>query len=142
MGVYTTKSCFSIDTYYKFTQFANGIINIPSIIYSKRQLSNQFFSWWAKNAWARDDPNGDPIATPSICLYTILLPIKNDSLVAKDKFFKFTFFKPWTMSLFLKRLLGSNFNILASRGVLVKRESTSKLPMKLLESCSTISVAS
>ena len=32
---------------------------------------------------ASEGPNGDPIATPSICLYSILLKIKYDSLVAK-----------------------------------------------------------
>ena len=40
------------------------------------------------------------------------------------------------MPLFLKRLF-----VQLSRGMLVKSESTSQLPMKLLESCSTISVA-
>ena len=44
------------------------------------------------------------------------------------------------MSLFLKRLL-VQISMVSSRGMLVKSESISKLPMKLLESCSTISVA-
>ena len=38
-----------------------------------------------KNALASEDPNGEPIATPSICLYNILLNIKYDSLVVKDR---------------------------------------------------------
>ena len=41
-------------------------------LYSKRQLSNQFCSWWPENALASKDPNRDPIATLSICLYNIL----------------------------------------------------------------------
>ena len=43
------------------------------------------------------------------------------------------------MSLFLKRLL-VQISMISSRGMLVKGESISKLPMKLLESCSIISV--
>ena len=43
------------------------------------------------------------------------------------------------MSLFLKRLL-VQISMAFSRGMLVKSESISKLLMKLLESCSTISV--
>ena len=39
-----------------------------------------------------------------------------------------------------KKIVGANFNV-SSRGMLVKSGSISKLPMKLLESCSTISVA-
>ena len=30
------------------------------------------------------DPNGEPVATPFICLYKISLKMKYDSLVAKD----------------------------------------------------------
>ena len=44
------------------------------------------------------------------------------------------------MSLFLKRLL-VQISMVSSRRMLVKRESISKLPITLLESCSTISVA-
>ena len=44
------------------------------------------------------------------------------------------------MLLLLKRLL-VQLLMASSRGMLVKSESISKLPMKLLESCSTISVA-
>ena len=85
--------------------------------------------------------NGDPMATPSICFYNILLKVKYDSLVAKDRrFVNSLFFKPWTMSLFLKRLL-VQISMVSSRGMLVKSESISKLPMKLPESCSRISVA-
>ena len=43
------------------------------------------------------------------------------------------------MSLFLKRLLGQT-SIVSSTEMLIKSESMSKLPMKLLEPCSTISV--
>ena len=43
------------------------------------------------------------------------------------------------MSLFLKRLF-VQVSMLSSRGMLVISETISKLPMKLLESCSTISV--
>ena len=32
------------------------------------QLFNQFFSWYDRNALAREGPRGEPIATPSICL--------------------------------------------------------------------------
>ena len=44
------------------------------------------------------------------------------------------------MSLFLKRLL-VQISMVSSRGMLVKSESISKLPMKLLEYCSMIPVA-
>ena len=44
------------------------------------------------------------------------------------------------MLLLLKRLLGQ-IPMVSSRGMLVKSESISKLPMKLLKSCSTVSVA-
>ena len=44
------------------------------------------------------------------------------------------------MPLLLKRLL-VQISMICSRGMSVKSESISKLPMKLLESCSTISVA-
>ena len=40
---------------------------------------------WAKNGLASEGTNWDPIATPSVCLYNILLNIKYDSLVAKDR---------------------------------------------------------
>ena len=50
------------------------------------------------------------------------------------------FFKPWTMSLFLKRLL-VQILMVSSRLMLVKNESISILSMKLLEYCSTISEA-
>ena len=44
------------------------------------------------------------------------------------------------MSLFLKKLL-VQISMVSSRRMLVKSESISKFPMKLLESCSTISAA-
>ena len=50
------------------------------------------------------------------------------------------FFKPWTMSLFLKRLL-VQILMVSSRLMLVKNESISILSMNLLEYCSTISEA-
>ena len=50
------------------------------------------------------------------------------------------FFKPWTMSLFLKRLL-VQILMVSSRLMLVKNESISILSIKLLEYCSTISEA-
>ena len=43
------------------------------------------------------------------------------------------------MPLFLKMSL-VKISLVSSRKMLVKSESTSKLPMKLLKSCSTISV--
>ena len=39
-----------------------------------------------------------------------------------------------------KKIVNVNFDV-SSKGMLVKKESISKLPMKLLESCSTISLA-
>ena len=44
------------------------------------------------------------------------------------------------MSLFLKRLF-VQISVVSSREMLVKNESISKFPMKLLEPCSTISLA-
>ena len=62
-----------------------------------------------------------------------------DSLVAKDRrSLSSLFLRPWTMSLFLKRLL-VQISMVSSRVMLVKSQSISKLPMKFLESCSTIS---
>ena len=49
------------------------------------------------------------------------------------------FFQTMKMALFLKRLL-VQILIVYSMKMLIKSESISKLPMKLLESCSTISV--
>ena len=63
--------------------------------------------------------------------------MKYYSLVAKDRRSSYRFFQ--TMSLFLKRLL-VQISMVFSRGMLVKSESISKPLMKLLESCSTISV--
>ena len=54
---------------------------------SKGQLSRQFSSWWVKDALASGGPNGDSIATLSICLYNILLNANYDSLVAQDRKF-------------------------------------------------------
>ena len=94
-----------------------------------------------QNASASEGRKGDPIATPSICLYNMLLNIKCDSFVAKNgRSWNSIFVKPWTMYLFLKMLL-VQISMLSSRGTLVKSELMSKIPMKLLESCSTISVA-
>ena len=45
------------------------------------------------------------------------------------------------MSLFSNRLLVQQISMVSSKGMLVKSESISKFSMKLLESCSTISVA-
>ena len=109
-------------------------------LYSKGHLYSQFCSWWAKNSLASEGLNGDPIATPWIWLYNILLNIKCDSLVAKDRrSLNSLSFKPWTMSLFLNRLL-VQISMVSWRGILIKCESISKLPMKFLESCSTVSV--
>ena len=47
-----------------------------------------------KNALASEGPNGDPIATSPIYLYNIVLNIKYDSLVSKDRrSFSLLFFK-------------------------------------------------
>ena len=52
-------------------------------------------SWYAKNVLASEGRNGDPIATLSVCLYNMLLNIKYDSFVAKDrKSLNSLFFKP------------------------------------------------
>ena len=50
-----------VQIYYQHTVDNNGV-------YPKGDLSNQFCSWYAKTTLASEDPNGDPIATPSICL--------------------------------------------------------------------------
>ena len=39
------------------------------------------------NELAREDLNGRHIATPSICLYNMLVNIKHGSFVAEDRFF-------------------------------------------------------
>ena len=51
------------------------------MVYIPKCVSSQFYSWWARNAVAREGSNWNPIATPSICLYKILIC---DSFVAKD----------------------------------------------------------
>ena len=43
------------------------------------QLSSQSFLGWYKNAFAKVGFKGKPLATPSICLYKVLLKIKDDS---------------------------------------------------------------
>ena len=52
-------------------------------IYFNGHPPNQFCLWGAKHALASEDPNGDPIATPSICLYNLLLNMKFDPFIAK-----------------------------------------------------------
>ena len=48
----------------------------------------------SKMHWLGEGPNGDPIATSSIYLYNIVLNIKYDSLVSKDRrSFSLLFFK-------------------------------------------------
>ena len=81
----------------------------------------------SQNALASEGPNGDPIATPSIRLYNILLNIKYDSLVSIDRRSLNSFF-----------FSVMKYSMVSSRGMLLKSEPVSKLPMKLLESCSTI----
>ena len=94
----------------------------------------------SQNALGSEDPNGDPIATLSICLYDILLNIKYYSLVAKDRIYlNSLFFKPRTMPLCLKIFL-VQIMMVSPRAMLAKTESISKLPRKLLKSCSTISM--
>ena len=66
-----------VQIYYQHTVDNNGV-------YPKGDLSNQFCSWYAKTTLASEDPNGDPIATPSICLYDILLNTKCDFFVTKE----------------------------------------------------------
>ena len=90
---------------------------------------------------ASEVPNEGPISTLSIYLYNILLNIKYNFLVAKDRrSLNSLFFQAMNMSLFFKRLL-VQISMVSSRGMLVKIESISKLPMTLPEFCSTISVA-
>ena len=65
-------------------------------------------------------PNGEPIATPSVCLYKISLKMKYDSLVPKDK----NSLNPDLFKLCANVMVSSG-------GMLVKSESTSKLPQKV-----------
>ena len=63
--------------------------DIVLIIFFKKQ----------RKALARVSPNGESIATPSICLYKISLKMKYDSLVAKNNnSINSDLFKPSTLS--------------------------------------------
>lgn len=46
------------------------------------QKSNNFFSWYQRNTLVNVGHTGDPITTPSICLYKLLLKMKTGSLIA------------------------------------------------------------
>ena len=93
----------------------------------------------SSNALAIGGPNGDSIANLSTFLYNILLNIKYDSLVAKDRRSLNSLFSNYEQSRCFKKIL-VQLSMVSSRRTLVKRESMSKFPMKLLESCSTILV--
>ena len=90
----------------------------------------------SSNALAIGGPNGDSIANLSTFLYNILLNIKYDSLVAKDRRSLNSLFSNYEQSRCFKKIL-VQLSMVSSRRTLVKRESMSKFPMKLLESCST-----
>ena len=93
------------------------------------QFCNQFFSKYTRK----------PLKTPSACFYSFPLKIKQDSFVASDKSSLNSIFdKPSTFSVFSKSVL-EKISIVSSSGMLVERESTSRLPIKNSESCSTIS---
>ena len=76
-----------------------------------QKLSSQFFSWWDKNALASEGPNVDPIATPSICLYNILLNMKYNSLVAKNRrSLNLLFFETMNNVAVSKKTVSATFN--------------------------------
>ena len=77
------------------------LINIPTAIrglHSEGRLSNQCFSWEAKNALATEGLSRDPIATPSICVDNILSNKKYEFFLANGRrSLNLLFFKSWTI---------------------------------------------
>ena len=91
------------------------------------------FSKWHKNAFTRIRPNGEPIATPSICLYIICLTLsmmKNDSYAAKVKSFIISLQSKFWIMLVSQNKSSIHMSITSFKGILVNKLSISKLTIK------------
>ena len=74
-------------------------------------------------------PNGEPIATPYVCLYKISIRMKYGFIVAKDNnSLNSDLFKPSILS-FRSYIDSVQMLMAPSSGMLVKSESTSQLPI-------------
>ena len=104
-----------------------------------RQFSSHLFSKSHTKILATAGPYGDPIATPSICSKDLLLNIKNDSLVATSSKLRKTFLG--ILGVFLSSLckLSVKIYMISSSGMLLNKESTSRLAIFKLGSCLQIS---
>ena len=88
-----------------------------------------------KDELAKTGPNGDLIATQSICLLYLLLNVKKDSLVAMlSKLPKPCFGMLVGFSLSFYKL-STQISMKPSRGMFMNKESTSRLAMCKLKSC-------
>ena len=73
-------------------------------------LTNFICSWWAKNALACEGFKGHPIATPLVCLYNILLNVKYDSLIIKDRRSLNSLFSNYEHVVVFKKIVSVNFD--------------------------------
>ena len=91
-------------------------------------VTTTFFIKLRDGRLARDRPHGEPIATPSVCLYKNVLKIKYDSLIAKDSnSFNSDLFKTSTL-LFWLYIDSVQMLTVSPRRILLKSEFMSKLP--------------
>ena len=91
-------------------------------------VTTTFFIKLRDGRLARDRPHGEPIATPSVCLYKNVLKIKYDSLIAKDSnSFNSDLCKTSTL-LFWLYIDSVQMLTVSPRRILLKSEFMSKLP--------------
>ena len=105
-----------------------NIINIPSIedrLWGQ-SLSHLFPKLHLK-ILGRAGPNGDPIATPSICLQNLLLNLRNKSLVATVSKLRKIYLG--VLGIFSSSLykLSMKMSMVSFSGILVNKQSTSRL---------------
>ena len=99
-----------------------------------RHFSNHFPSWWTKNALAKIGPSGEPIETPSICLYSFPLKTKDDYFKAKvNNSQNVVLFIPLITATSLYNLSQQIF-IVSRKGILVKSTAPS---IRLLDCMNT-----
>ena len=88
------------------------------------------FLKWHKNAFAGIRPNGETIATPSICLYMTWSKMKNDSYAHKVKSFLMSLrCKLWIVLVSENKSL-IQMSITSFKATLVKKISTWRLAMR------------
>ena len=124
----------TIQIYHQHTNYRNKA-NIWA------QYLSHLFSKLHKKILARVAPNGDPTATPLISINNLLLNIKCDSLVATASKWRKT--SLGILGVFSSSLykLSMQISMVLSSGILVNKESTSRLAKYKLGSCLQISSA-